>query len=240
MHGYPVLVRVIGPPDLVGEIEQPERDKAVELACSLALHKDRPMPGEELRAALWPGELGEPGVTAKSLRNTAAILRRAMGPDHFPEARRGSGYQLGPRVGCDWTVFCELEAAASGEDEKECLRQALSLVRGAPFQGVKPRTYTWAWTEHWASTIEAGIRSAAYRFCELVLAEGDHESAVRAALQALAVDPYDRTLWEWYLRAAARSSRRRLEQAWKEAQSALLDDALDFMELMTQLRSETR
>ena len=98
MQGYRVLVRVMGPPELLGTMEVPERDKAVELACILALHGHRTMTSEELRAALWPGELGEPGVAAKSLINTASILRKAMGADHFPEARRGSGYELGLRT----------------------------------------------------------------------------------------------------------------------------------------------
>ncbi len=52
MQGHSVLVRVMGPPELLGTIEVPERDKAVELACILALRRHRSMTSEELRAAL--------------------------------------------------------------------------------------------------------------------------------------------------------------------------------------------
>lgn len=240
MHGFKVLVRVMGPPDLVGELEPPERDKAIELACILSMHWNRPMSSEELRAGLWPGDIGEPGVTAKSLMNTASILRRAIGPEHFPEARRGTGYELGPCVGFDWRVFCELAEAAREPEEKETLRTALALVRGPPFQGVRAGTYTWAWTEHLVSAIEAGIRKVAYRFCELSLSEGDPESAVWAALQALAVDPYDLTLWEWYLKASAFSGRRALDQAWKEATTLLLEESRGLQQLMSQLHREAK
>jgi len=236
-RGFPVLARVMGPPELIGDVETPDREKAVELACILALHGHRAMTSEELRAALWPGELGEPGVGAKSLMNTASILRKALGAEHFPEARRGSGYQLGPGVGCDWVIFSELVSTARGSDEKEQLREALSLVRGCPFQGVKQGTYTWAWTEHLASSIEGGIRKAAYRFCGLSLDDGDHDSAVWAALQALACDPYDQQLWELYLLASAASGRRALDQAWKEAQSILLNDVKDLETTAHRLRA---
>ncbi len=77
--------------------------------------------------------------------NTASLLRKAVGTYHFPEARRGSGYELGEDVGCDWTIFCEKVELAKGNLEKEMLHGALSLVRGAPFEVVKSGTYTWAW-----------------------------------------------------------------------------------------------
>jgi DNA-binding SARP family transcriptional activator len=237
-QGYHVLVRVMGPPELLGAMEMPERDKAVELACILALHRHRSMTSEELRAALWPGKLGEPGVAAKSMINTASLLRKAIGVDHFPEARRGSGYELGEDVGCDWTIFCEEVESAEGDLEKEILRGALSLIRGAPFEGIKSGTYTWAWTEHFVSMIERGIRTATYRFCELALDGGDHESAVWAALQALAVDPYDRGLWGLYLRASASFGNRTLEQAWKEAKGILREDASELGSLLESLRRD--
>lgn len=239
LHGYRALVRVIGPPQLAG-VEIAERDKAVEMACALAMHHHRPMTNEELRGALWPGELGEPGVTAKSLRNVASTLRKAMGAELFPEARAGTGYQFDSKVGCDYVVFCRLAESATGEEEFGQLRRALSLVRGAPFEGVKPGTYTWAWTEHVVSQIERSIRTVAYRFCELGLEAGDHESATWGALQALMADPYDRKLWELYLTASAGSGRRALEQAWKEAKGVLLEDSQDLTRLVDRLRANSK
>ncbi len=229
LRGYTALVKVIGPPELLGGLEAVERGKPLELACALALHGHRLMTNEELRCMLWPGELGEAEAAAKSLRNTASLLRRALGPDLFPEARKGLGYGLGPEVGCDATIISELVDNAGGAEEAARLQEALTLVRGVPFEGVKPGTYSWVWTEHLVSVIERTIRSAAYRLCELSLEGGDHEKAMWAALQALVVDRYDRKLWELYLTASAAAGRHALEQAWKEARGALGTDASDLM-----------
>ncbi len=59
---------------------------------------------------------------------------------------------------------------------------------------------------------------------------------MEAVLQALTVDPYDRELWALYLQASAASSRRALEQAWKEARSVLLDDSRELSEIVNGLR----
>lgn len=236
LHGYSAVLKVVGPPELVGGAEPLGPSKSLELACVLALHQHRPMSGEELLGALWPGELGEATVAAKSLRNTASVLRKALGTELFPEARKGLGYQLAAEVGCDATIIAELLSQAKAEEEGPCLRQALALVRGAPFEGVKRGAYTWAWSEHLVSVIERNVRSAAYRLCELVLETGDHEQASWGALQALMVDPYDRKLWELYLTACAGSGRRALEQGWREAQGVLGRDSSDLVRLVERLR----
>jgi DNA-binding SARP family transcriptional activator len=233
-----VMVRVLGPVEVVGWLETPSRRLVTELACFLALHAERNVTSEEVRAALWPGDLGSAEVSAKSLRNTVSLLRKALGHDLVPDAQKGSGYRLAPGVGCDWTVFSELVQSATGAHETEQLRQALCLVRGAPFEGVAPGTFTWAWTELFVSRMEVAIASAARRLAALALAQNDAELSTWAALQGLSASPYDRELWSTYLHASARSGRDALERSWKSAQAVLGDDSRDLAAITESLRAQ--
>jgi DNA-binding SARP family transcriptional activator len=231
-----VMVRVLGPVEVVGWREAPSRRLVTELACFLALHDERNMSGEEVRAALWPGDLGATEVNAKSLRNTVSLLRKALGHDLVPEAQKGSGYKFAAGVLCDWTLFSDRVESATGPREIEELRAALSLVRGAPFEGVAPGSFTWAWTELFVSRMEVAIASAARRLGELALAQNDAELSTWAALQGLSATPYDHELWSMYLNASARSGRDALERSWKSARAVLGDGVRDLTPLFERLR----
>jgi type IV secretion system protein VirD4 len=231
-----VTVRVLGPVEVTGWIHEPGRRVVTELACFLALHADRKVTGEEMRAALWPGDLGASEASAKSLRNTVSLLRKALGPNLVPDAQKGSGYRLGPGVLCDWATFSHLVEDAKGPVEKDKLRQALSLVRGSPFEGVAPGSFSWAWTELFVSRMEVAVASAASRLGETALAEGDIEMSVWAVLQGLSSSPYDRGLWSIFLQASARSGRDALERAWKSAVAVLGDDSRELAEVIDDLR----
>ena len=238
LRGFTALVRVIGPPDVLGLGDIADRDRAVELACLMAMHSHRALQSEEVLSALWPSELGEPAVTTKRLTNVASSLRSGLGAELFPPARKGVGYRLEPEVGCDVAIFSELAAEVAGPLEREHLREALALVRGAPFEGVRAGTYVWAWNEHLVSTIGRVVREAAARYCRLSLAGLDHRGAIWGAMQGLLVDPYDGELWELYLTASAGIGRRGFEQAWKEARGVLADDASALRPLVERLRLE--
>jgi DNA-binding SARP family transcriptional activator len=175
-------------------------------------------------------------VNAKSLRNTVSLLRKALGHDLVPDAQKGSGYRLAAGVLCDWTIFSDRVLSAKGPQEIEELRCALSLVRGAPFEGVAPGSFTWAWTELFVSRMEVAIASAARRLGELALAQNDLELSTWAALQGLSATPYDRELWATYLNASARSGRDALERSWKSARAVLGDDVRDLALLLETLR----
>jgi hypothetical protein len=168
-----------------------------------------------------------------------SLLRKALGPDLVPEAQKGAGYHLAPDVSCDWTTFSELVASATGPDEIDLLRDALSLVRGSPFEGVAPGTFTWAWTELFVSRMEVAVASAAKRLGELALAQNDSEVAIWAILQGLSASPYDRELWSAHLHASARSGRDALEGSWKSAKAVLGDDARDLALVIEALRGQT-
>jgi DNA-binding SARP family transcriptional activator len=232
-----VMVRVLGPVEVLGWLETPNRRIVTELACFLVLHADRNVNGEELRAAFWSGDLGASEASAKSLRNAVSMLRKALGPALVPEAHRGAGYRLAPGVACDWAVFSEL-TSSDGPDSADRLREALALVRGAPFEGVPSGTFTWAWTELFVSRMEVAVASAARRLGELALADNDLELSVWAALQGLSASPYDRELWTMCLDASARQGRDALERAWKSAMAVLGEDARDLASVIERLRSQ--
>ena len=123
----------------------------VELACYLALHRERPVSGESLRAALRPD--GSKEQSAKTLRTYLSMLRKALGPDALP-SRPSGGYQLASWVTTDWERFVEL----SRSDDVDDALEALSLIRGRPFEGVPSGTYAWVFSEFLVSDMEVADR----------------------------------------------------------------------------------
>jgi DNA-binding SARP family transcriptional activator len=234
----PPQIRILGPVEVTWR-EEPDRRIVTELACFLAMHAHRSVTSEEARAALWPGDPGSTEASAKNLRNAVSLLRRALGAEHVPEASKGRGYRLSPSVTSDWTAFERLVAAANAEEgdaELRLLAGALTLVRGAPFQGVKPGTFSWAWTELIVARIEAEVATAAHRLSELCLASGHNSQASWAALRGLVCSPYDRSLWRDLLIASSRSGRGELENSWRQARAVLGSDSSEFQPLIEQLR----
>ena len=162
-----------------------------------------------------------------------------IGKEYVPTTSKGSGYQLSPEIRTDWGRFQELtERAKNGKgDEIELLRSALSLVRGAPFEGVTPGTYVWAWTELIVARIEVAVSKAAMRLSTLLLESGDTDGARWAVFQGLNASPYDRELWGIFLKAAASEGSAQLDQAIKHATSVLGDDIHEFDKLIESLRT---
>lgn len=232
-----VAVSVLGSVEVVGWREEPQRRMVTELLCFLALHGGQQVPADELRAALWPGDLESGDGSAKSLRNTASLLRRCVGAEVFPEAGRNAGYRLGPGVRSDWEVFQDLvmRSEAAGPEEVSLLGEALRLVRGAPFDRVAPGSFGWAWSELYVSRMETAISAAAHRLATLSLSAADWATAEWAAVQGLTACPYDRLLWGDLLRVAQRGGRHRLERAWRDTQAVLGSDVEELRPLLTEL-----
>ena len=179
--------RFFGPVAIVGWLVAPTRRVVVELLCYLALHRGRPVRGEELRAALWPSEEGVE-ASAKSLRTYMSLLRQCLSPELVPEATKSTGYRLSGDVTTDWDAFQDHVASADQNAEAsvqtDALRNALALVRGMPFVGVASGTFMWAWSaEMLASTMEVAIVAAARRLVNLSLASGDQRTAMWATMR---------------------------------------------------------
>ena len=211
-------ILILGPVESRGWVSPPERAVVVELACYLALHRERPVTGESLRAALRPD--GSKEQSAKTLRTYLSMLRKALGPDALP-SRPSGGYQLASWVTTDWQRFLEL----SRSDDVDDALEALSLIRGRPFEGVPSGTYAWVFSEFLVSDMEVTTASVVTRAVEKLVQADDLERALGAVRHGLRAVTGDYGLWEIYLSVAAQASPAALSRARSEARAGLGDDA---------------
>jgi DNA-binding SARP family transcriptional activator len=189
-----VLVAVLGPIEIRGAKRPFTRASAEELVVYLAMHP-KGASNEAWATALWPDRLMAPS----SLYSTASVARRSLGQgadgaDHLP--RSHGRLALARTVGSDWDRFLIL----SGSDRPEQWRQALTLVRGRPFEGL--RSSDWPILEGIAPAIEAAVVDLAGRLAGTYLRQGRAGEAAWAARRGLVVSPYDERLYRMLMRAA--------------------------------------
>jgi hypothetical protein len=140
-----VLVRVLGPVDIVGSERPIDRRRCIELIVYLALHPEGVDEGR-IRAALWPDSQPSRGA----FNETVSRARRLLGLDptgvHHLRPVDNRRYRLGPYVDTD----AEVVQRSFGSEE------AGRLVRGVPFEGTS-RGYEWAYEEGIAYRLNAAI-----------------------------------------------------------------------------------
>jgi len=189
-----VEVAVLGPVEIRGAARGFTRAWAVELVVYLAMH-----PGgaanETWATALWPERLMAPS----SLHSTVSVARRSLGTardgsDHLP--RSHGRLQLASTVGTDWDRFRALAAS----DDPDRWHDALSLVRGRPFEGA--RATDWTILDGTAPEIESTVVDLSGRLAGARLRSGDPRGAEWSARRGLLVSPYDERLYRMLLRAA--------------------------------------
>ncbi|MPZ28977.1 MAG: LysM peptidoglycan-binding domain-containing protein [Micromonosporaceae bacterium] len=222
LQPLPVEVAVLGPPAVTGWAADDVRPKSAEIVTYLAV-RGRPVPTYKLQTALWPN-----GINYNSFKTTISRTRHALGVDrhnafHLPEANDGR-YRLGPDVGCDWTRFQTLVAAARTAAPARAgvvLRNALTLVRGTPFDGAAGSGYQWVYDEQIISEIEVAAVDAAHRLAELALDTEDADLAIWAARQGHLVTPGHEGLYRARMRAhALAGDLDAVHQTFREAQRA--------------------
>ena len=218
-----VRVNVLGSVDVDGWQEAPSRAIVVELACYLALHPDRPIPSDQLRAALWPD--GDREASAKSLRTYVSLLRRCLGGAHVPPAT-GAGYRLAATVTTDWAAFVRLTGTNADRSQ---LEEALGLVRGRPFASTPPGSFGWVYSELLVSEMESAIAGVARRLAVLCLDGDDAASAAAAVRRGLLAVPFDLDLWRLHVSLASDRGHGELERAQLEAKAALGELADDVL-----------
>jgi DNA-binding SARP family transcriptional activator len=189
-----VEVRVLGQVEILGAARQFTRAWAVELVVYLAVHPGG-VNNEQWATALWP----ERAMAASSLHSTASAARRSLGTsssgdDHLPRSR--GRLALGPDVKTDWDRFVDLSKSTTSDD----WRQALRLIRGRPFDGL--RSPDWVVLEGILATVDAVVVDLACRYAERCLEALDPPGAEWAARQGLRVSPYDERLYRVLLKAS--------------------------------------
>ncbi len=190
-----VVVRVLGPVDVIGAARPFTRAWALELVVYLAMHRKSVSTTEKWATALWPDRLMAPA----SLHSTASAARRALGTtssgvDHLP--RSHGSLSLGPGVTTDWDSF----VALSRSDDPQAWRRAIELIRGRPFEGL--RAADWAILEGISAMIEAEVVDLASRYSEWCLSSRNAADAEWSVRHGLMVSPYDERLYRLLMRAA--------------------------------------
>jgi len=205
----PVRVLVLGTPrvEADGPIDDDRRALCTELVVHLALHPEGVHP-TVLGAAVWPR-----GVTTAVLNATVARAREWLGKDahgapHLRHTMDGN-LVLGARVVLDWDVVRALLVAsrtgATSAEERELLREALAIVRGATLEDAPSGRYSWLARARLERDARALIVDAAHRLAVLCLE--DDPAGARAAITAgLRVAPVDELLWRDLLRTVSLES----------------------------------
>jgi DNA-binding SARP family transcriptional activator len=220
-----VEVRVLGSVEITWPGDAP-RNRVAELVAFLATHPSG-VGGERARLALWPVTTDDERFGERSpatFHNLTSAARKALGPDHDggPLLERGPAniFRLADTVACDWTTFQRLTAQARRQPDNatQLLGEALSLVRGRPFQD-QPPGYAWVALERLDNEIEAAIADAALDLVDLSLVNDDLDTARWATRQGFLAVPHSEPLLRATMRtAAAAGDRAGIERAWKHAQ----------------------
>jgi DNA-binding SARP family transcriptional activator len=210
-----VEISLLGPVGITG-VEPPLPPRIRDLVYYLALHRGG-VTTEKVSAALWPDR--DPVHVNKSLRNRVFEARRALGG----RISTGPHWRLDDSVQTDWDRFQTL--AAGGLEEK---RQALTLVRGRPLDGIDAE---WLTLEGITYEMEATIVDLALEVAQGLLDGDDPTAALAAARAGLRTSPWDERLYRIAMHAAAaRQSVGELKNLYKELRVALdldVDDPMD-------------
>ena len=206
----PVRVRILGPVEIDWAGPTP-RTKAAEIVAYLAT-RERPVPSGRLKLDLWPAPPGDE-IAAATFRTNVSRARSALGTGpsgehHLCDAEQGS-YRVGPGITSDWRRFQQLVTRArqaSSDEAIELYREAIKLIRGAPFADAPKGAYHWIHGDGLVWEIETAVAEAAERFADLALDAGEHRLADWAARQALKVTPHREPLYQVRMKAAAQAN----------------------------------
>ena len=155
-----------------------------------------------LGGILWPRGVQQDVRDATFARVARWLGNDSTGRPHLYTDAAGR-LRLGPEVQTDWQMFAALVRRARGDGpaQAELLERALALVRG-PLLADRPEgRYAWLAADDLEYDVTAAVADAALRLCEIRLAQGDPEAAVRAVRAGLLLATDDENLWRALLRA---------------------------------------
>jgi DNA-binding SARP family transcriptional activator len=189
-----VEIAVLGPLQVTGLTHPFRRSAAQELVVYLAFHRDGART-DVWSEALWPTR----AVSPSTLHSTVSDARRSLGrgvdgAEHLP--RLGRRLRLSPTVTTDVQRFAELASRA----DPDAWKHALTLVRGAPFDGLL--LSDWTVFDGTLAQLESMVAVTALKGARHCMALGKGDDAEWMVRQALRVSPYDERLYRALLRAA--------------------------------------
>jgi hypothetical protein len=208
-------VRLLGRPKVSGWLTPPKGNRPEEIVVYLAAARPGGVHRDRLIDALWDGERVKP----KALYNHLVAIRRHAGnPDII--ANENSTYRLADCVHSDWDQFCTLAdraGALEGRARLDCLRDALSLIDGKPFD-VAETAYAWVAGEGVVSHIEVTVTDLASILATEAIEARDTELAIFAARKGLLACPWLLRMYGYIIEAHTLDGNASLaEHAWREA-----------------------
>jgi DNA-binding SARP family transcriptional activator len=205
--------------------------RAVELVAYLASHAGEEVTSDRLRTRVLGS--ADTDAASKTLFNTAAAARRAMGLDAtgnplFPFGTRTGHYRVADGVTTDVQRVTSLALAGSSTEDPDTamalLRSALDLVEGEPMANVYG--YTWWEVEGHRPGIAAVLVNAAGNLAALAIEAELFELAQWGLAQARLVEPYSEPISRAAMQvAAAAGDVDRLRREWGDYRRRL--DELD-------------
>jgi SARP family transcriptional regulator, regulator of embCAB operon len=214
---------------LIDERDLPGRQGRLALALLVA-ERDRAVSREELAEELWGEDL--PAAWEPGLRALLSKLRRTLEPAGLPTealAHAFGCYQL--RLPVD--AWVDVEAAGDAVHRAE-----VALAAGDPHEA-----YGWTYVGYhitrrpflvgedgpWASGFRWRLQGLRLRVLDCVVecttATGELAEAVRAAEEALALDPLREATYQRYMRALATAgSRAEALRVWERCRRVLADE----------------
>jgi hypothetical protein len=216
-----VVVKVLGPVEIDGLVEPIKMSPVREVLVFLALHPGRSFTTIELRSSIWVEGRNEP--SSATFRNYLTDLRKSLPPETL--TRDGYHYALIGAVTTDWGCFTAL--SADDARDPELLSEALSLIRGTPFEGASSgRNSPYGWSGEIAHRMEVAVERAAHELAAFGLESGDPAFADVGVTQALRCVPTSFVVRGDHIRLGmVVGGRKELERRMQAARSALGDDA---------------
>ena len=208
----PVELRVLGVVHAVGTASAFTSQRALDLACYLAFHRDGAT-ADHLKSWLWDWDALP---THKSFANVVSRARICLGRDadgdpYLSHLSAAALYRLSGKVTTDLERFAAWLRVADQVQPPQalaCLREALSLVRGAPFSGGNGATFSWT-DNTLRGHVEYLVDSTAHRLTDAALDAGRIDIARWAIRRGLVVTPGCEQCYRRKLLAARRSGSRR-------------------------------
>lgn len=217
-------VTLLGQPTVSGWTTPPKGNRADEIIVYLAAARPEPVHRDRLMEALWNGQRVKPKALFNHL---AAIRRHADDPDII--TTDNASYRLADSVTSDWDEFRALADRASeldGRERLDCLRAALDLVDGKPFD-FADGNYGWAAGEGVVSHIEVAITDLAAVLARDAVDAGDSELAIYAARKGLLACPWLLRMYGFIIEAHGLDGEGAcVEHAWREAMRVAGDDVV--------------
>lgn len=177
------------------------RDVSLEAIVYMALHPQATT--ASLDVALWPDSDNPASTRAPALSRA----RRWLGTDdHGDPYLAHHTYRLSEKVTTDWARFQQLISGGIDKTGTRALEEALDLVTGRPFSGIRTqsRTPRYTWAEPIRQRMIEAITSVSYELAQRRWLVSDWLGVEAALVRGIEVEPALEHLWRLRIRAAVK------------------------------------